>query len=856
MQLILSRFLLAQLQMDSLAIQTSARNVHRALKMLPGKLTDLFDDAMNRMAAQPEPHAVLAKRVISWIFYARRPLQIAELREALSVEPGDTKLDRSGYHEVGSLLNVCCGLVSIDRQDNVIRLVHYSLQEYLDSHWRIDCPGSEGGIAQNCLIYLTLNDFLPDAIEGPSLSNRNHASSLTQSQWRGRHKFFSYVASYWGEHVKGQIEIELEPLILRLFEKKVHLLYGLQEYNKLMYRAVAYDTWPDQPSPLHLTAYWGLSHIAKVLIDRGDKIETQDARKRTPLVCAVLNGHTDVAHVLIDRGARIDARDLSAATPLHAAVVNNHLEATRLLLECGADPNAQDKSGSTLMCHATNNHNLQMMDLLHRKGASTQKIGESGFSPLEIASGGGHAAIAQWLLLRGANVDMRNPAPLMEAVNENQPHVIRLLLEAGAPINQVSGLGYTALGAAVKKGNLDTVQQLLSAGADVNVTGMGPNDESPLQMAAIGGNEKIVTLLISHKADLSAQKGEIGNVLQMAIYSQNLNIIKLVLSHSPLPSINVSRGVFGTTPLQLAVLLKNIHILDLLLSYRQDPGSAGKKDSRKFWGRHPQHANTDGTPENNYRNSTVNPNIPTPFGLTALHQAVYLSWEEGIVTLMRHGADPHLRDLYGQTCLDWAQHNSKLFRKLGGGRTFQPTPHAIKIPALMQSAMRILTSLLKDPNRRSGRRIDYHYLGHCLLKLGDIDEARTSFEQQIQKSFSVEPTHSINCHSCGGTEEIIGRRFVCHTCADIDLCEKHMNLYKTNPPDPRCKKHQFLETPGPKWQQFRDYKVNENAESVEEWLARLVTKLGGEPQVPNIRTEVDWDMDSIHDIHETSFYYG
>ena len=47
----------------------------------------------------------------------------------------------------------------------------------------------------------------------------------------------------------------------------------------------------------------------------------------------------------------------------------------------------------------------------------------------------------------------------------------------------------------MKKENLDTVQRLLSAGADVNERGMGPHDKSPLQMAVIGGNEKIVTSL-------------------------------------------------------------------------------------------------------------------------------------------------------------------------------------------------------------------------------------------------------------------------------------------------------------------------------------------------------------------------
>ena len=79
----------------------------------------------------------------------------------------------------------------------------------------------------NCLLYLTLDDFSPESTEGPNLSNRNHTSPLTQSQWKDRQEFFSYVASYWDEYVNGYLEMKLESLILRLFERKVHLLYGL-----------------------------------------------------------------------------------------------------------------------------------------------------------------------------------------------------------------------------------------------------------------------------------------------------------------------------------------------------------------------------------------------------------------------------------------------------------------------------------------------------------------------------------------------------------------------------------------------------------------------------------------------------
>ena len=784
--------------MDSLVNQTSARNIYRALQYLPEKLNDTFHDAIKRVAAQPKEHSILATQVLSWIFYAKRPLSPVELREALSIEPGDTRLDRSGCHEIELSLDVCCGLVSIDDEDNVIRLVHYSLQQYLEDNWKVKNPRAKWGIATTCLTYLMLDDFSPEAteeIDGPMVKTGD-ASLPNRARWQNSHKFFSYVASYWAEHVKGSLEKEMEPLILRFFHSKVHLLYGLQEYNKLKFRNLEYDTWPHEPSSLHLTAYWGLSYITRILVEQGTDVHLEDAHKRTPLACAALNGHCEVARFLFREGSDVNARDSAAATPLHAAVINDHVDIARLLLKFKADANAKDKDGSSPMCLAASNGNLQMMDLLLQMGASADKIDKRGVSPLEIASRGGHAAAVQWLLVKGVNVNSENSSPLTEAVYANQPHVVRILLDAGANLDKVNEFGYTALGTALKKGNLNIAQRLVTAGASINTSGKSSADVSPLQMAAFEGNEALVTLLLSHGANVHAQGGDLGTVLQMAIYSRNLNIVEMVSRASPSPDVNLGKGNFGTTPLQLAVLLKDFEILSQLLSRRHLV----------------QQADT---------------NMTTSFGITPLHQAVYLGWESGIDALVRHGANPQTFDLYGQTCLDWAFQDKDLFRRLGGQKSYRPTSYVTQRRHLEETVRKLLITLLQSSERQDGRRINYHYLGHCLLRLKDVEEARTSFEQQIKNVFSKhEPRHNILCHRCEG-EDITGSRFVCHTCADVDICNSHMSQYESKSPDPGCKKHQFLEVPGPQWKTFGNGKVNEVGETIDEWLARLLLRYGG-----------------------------
>ena len=644
-----------------------------------------------------------------------------------------------------------------------------------------------------------LDDFSPEATEEIDMSTFKigETSLPTRSRWQDSHRFFSYVASYWAEHVKGSLEKEIEPLILRFFHSRVHFLYGLQEYNKLKFLNLEYDTWPHQPSPLHLTSYWGLSHTTSILVKQGADVHAVDAQNRTPLVCAAMNGQVDVARVLLSEGADINARDSSTATPLHAAVINDHVKLTKLFLEHGAGPNARDQEGSSPMCLAASNGSLQMMSLLLQNGATAHKIGKRGASPLEAACRGGHTTAVQWLLVNRVDVNSVNTCPLTEAVHGKHPHIVRILLDAGADINKANRLGHTALDEAVEQGNLSLYQRLVATGSKDTTTGKSPANESLLQMAASGGNEALVTILVNHGADVRGPGGDLGTVLQIAIHSRNLETVKMVLNASPPPDVNLGKGIFGTTPLQLAVLVKDFEILSELLSYRGNL---------------------------TYDDGKVDTSQTTLFGVTPLHQALYLGWASGIDALIRHGANPQLFDLYGQTCLDWAFQDHDLLRRLGGQKSYRPTSLLVQKRLLKETVRNLATTLLQNSDRQRGRRIDYHYLGHCLLKLQDVEEARTSFEQQIKNVFSKhEPRHNILCHLC---DDIVGSRFVCKTCADIDLCSTHMRAYKSKSPDPRCRKHQFLEVPGPQWKDLGNEKMNAAGESIDEWLGRLLSKYG------------------------------
>lgn len=126
-------FLLAQLHMDSLTDKTSPKAIRKALERLPmgfGALDIAYDQAMKRIGDQKPGFKDLAQRALSWITYACRLLTVTELRHALAIEVGESEFDEENLDDIKDILSVCRGLVIIDPETGVVRLVHYTTQEY------------------------------------------------------------------------------------------------------------------------------------------------------------------------------------------------------------------------------------------------------------------------------------------------------------------------------------------------------------------------------------------------------------------------------------------------------------------------------------------------------------------------------------------------------------------------------------------------------------------------------------------------------------------------------------------------------------------------------------------------------
>ena len=129
--------------------------------MLPAGLEaydHAYEEAMERIEGQIIDSRELAKQVLSWITCARRPLTSLELQYALAVEVGEPELDEENLPEIEDMVSVCAGLVTVDEGD-IIRLAHYTMQDYFERTQISWFPNAQTDIAMTCVTYLSFDVF-------------------------------------------------------------------------------------------------------------------------------------------------------------------------------------------------------------------------------------------------------------------------------------------------------------------------------------------------------------------------------------------------------------------------------------------------------------------------------------------------------------------------------------------------------------------------------------------------------------------------------------------------------------------------------------------------------------------------
>ncbi len=221
----------------------------------------------------------------------------------------------------------------------------------------------------------------------------------------------------------------------------------------------------------------------RTLIEHNADVNAKSKQGRTPvMIAARCDGNSAIVSMLLSKGADPNVSDSLGVTALHQAAHAGDVESIRLLIGKGADVNALDKKGDSALMGAAGSGSVGAVRLLLSKGArvnvarTSYQINKHGqlalvkLTALMVAAPYGSPELVKELVDAGADVnarDSRDMTPLMFAVgSEHQDAgVVRILLRAGASVNDKSNAGETALDWAVKFGNASVISLLNEAGA-------------------------------------------------------------------------------------------------------------------------------------------------------------------------------------------------------------------------------------------------------------------------------------------------------------------------------------------------------------------------------------------------------
>jgi hypothetical protein len=310
--------------------------------------------AIKRISEQSSPLKGVAINALLWITYTNQRLNILELQNALAVILGDRDLDEENLLRTEDIISACAGLVTINKESNMTRLVHYTAQEYfLQSRYQW-FPAADARIANICITYMSFGTF-------------RGGCCLTCSELRERlrsNPFYDYATRNWGHHAR-RASLDSAEMTLKFLENDLYMSASAQV---TMNPELDLDSSPlrhSQTTGLHLAAHFGLVEVMAELMLKGANSNAYDSHQRTPLSLAAAGGNSEaVSVVLADGNTEINSKDVYSRTPLSHAVENGHEIIVKQLLRKGADLDTKDRYDHTASAWAAANGHTCVVDLL------------------------------------------------------------------------------------------------------------------------------------------------------------------------------------------------------------------------------------------------------------------------------------------------------------------------------------------------------------------------------------------------------------------------------------------------------------------------------------------------------------
>ncbi|KAL9485361.1 hypothetical protein ACSS6W_004150 [Trichoderma asperelloides] len=570
-------FLLVRMYIDLLATKSVLGTVEFTLKNLPEGLKELdtaYDNVITRIQNQDDDDVSMAKQILTWLYYAARPLTLRELCHSLAVnlaveaDPDVIELDEAFLPDEEVIVSVCAGIVTCHAESNTVSFIHYTTKEYFKR--RMDRQEVERflhlemNIAQTCLMYLS---FERKEFEQLLAARVKHGRRFPFHRYEDREGFdwdiidncyplFRYAARYWGDHINGPLVPVTKDLFIRFVRQRTSLAASVQALAEQEYHR---RPFPILISGLCLASLFGLEEIVMMLLEDGQNVDEKNEYDWTALHMAARRGHEVIVQLLIDKGADVNAatkmpgNGSSGTTALHWAAQNGHEKVLEILLKNSAEIDSQTQSGETPLHWAAMKGRAGAITLLLDKGANLERKCSVQFTPLCAAVFGGKEAGAKILIERGADLSVtvnRGCSLLYLAAESGSVELVQLFLGKGFDIDATNSIGRSPLWATAQSYSRmrDDVVKLLKEEADVSQREVDTK-ETALHGSTYWGNNAALRPLLESEAEVDARNEDGKTALHIAAEMGHKAILEMLLEKG---ADATAKTTAGETALKLA----------------------------------------------------------------------------------------------------------------------------------------------------------------------------------------------------------------------------------------------------------------------------------------------------------------
>ena len=240
----------------------------------------------------------------------------------------------------------------------------------------------------------------------------------------------------------------------------------------------------------------------------------------TAVMFASGGGHREIVEYLHQVGADINIRaKYTGASALDKAAVRKRYPVCQYLVQAGADCS---NAPGDLLCWAADQGDLAMVQQMVTAGADINKKNSQGTSALDLAVNKKHYPVCQYLVQAGVDCSNAPGDLLCLATDQGDLAMVQQIVTAGADINKTNRKGLTPVNVAAKQGHHHLCEYFMNLGADLNIA--DKNGLAPLYFISQAGYNDLVKKMIDHGADVNS-----AGCLQVALDNYNNDVAETLI---------------------------------------------------------------------------------------------------------------------------------------------------------------------------------------------------------------------------------------------------------------------------------------------------------------------------------------